>query len=86
MCVCVCLRVLMCVYAHVSWCVNGNQENSGISFLPPIIQVLNGELRLLGLLAGAFLLNHWASPRSMCLKCMIFFIGVLGIESGPYTC
>lgn len=47
MCVCVCLCVLMCV--------NGNQENSGISFLPPTIQVLNGELRLLGLLADAFL-------------------------------
>lgn len=53
---------------------DGNQENSGISFLPPTIQVLNGELRLLGLLAGAFLLNHWASPRSMCLKCLIFLL------------
>lgn len=53
MCVSVCAHVRVCT--HVSWCVNGNQENSGISFLLPTIQVLSGELRLLGLLAGAFL-------------------------------
>lgn len=49
---CVCVHACAPECAYVSWCMNGSEENCGISFLSPTVQVLNAELRFLVLLAG----------------------------------